>query len=74
MAYTNILRCENNKLYVGSIIDINVRAVRKKSGRCTVYTKHHKPEEVIYTEEYETCQEVLITGDIEKLKQFLKTK
>lgn len=57
MAYIYILRCENDELYVGSTIDINDRVVRHKSGRGAVYTKHHKPEELIYTEEYDTYQE-----------------
>ena len=91
MAYIYILRCENDELYVGSTNDINDRVVRHKSGRGAVYTKHHKPEELIYTEEYETYQEAfkrerqikgwsrakkeaLVAGDIEKLKQFSKSK
>ena len=57
MAYIYILRCENDDLYVGSTIDINDRVVRHKSGRGAVYTKHHQPEELIYTEEYDTYQE-----------------
>ncbi len=57
MAYIYIPRCENDDLYVGSTIDINDRVVRHKSGRGAVYTKHHKPEELIYTEEYDTYQE-----------------
>ncbi len=57
MAYIYILRCENDDIYVGSTIDINDRVVRHKSGRGAVYTKHHKPEELIYTEEYDTYQE-----------------
>lgn len=57
MAYIYILRCENDEFYVGSTNDINDRVVRHKSGRGAVYTKHHKPEEQIYTEEYDTYQE-----------------
>lgn len=57
MAYIYILRCENDDLYVGSTNDINDRVVRHKSGRGAVYTKHHKPEELIYIEEYDTYQE-----------------
>lgn len=54
---TYILRCANNKLYVGSTTNIDERLKRHNAGYASEYTHLHKPIELVYKEEYDTYQE-----------------
>ena len=52
MAYTYILKCANNELYVGSTNDMEKRFSRHQKGWAARFTKNNTPSEVVYTEEY----------------------
>ena len=56
-AATYILRCADNKLYVGSTTNIEERLKRHKAGYASKFTRLHKPVELVYKEEYNTYQE-----------------
>ena len=56
-AATYILRCADNKLYVGSTTNIEERLKRHKAGYASKFTRLHKPVELVYKEEYDTYQE-----------------
>lgn len=57
MACVYILRCTDGKFYVGSTEDLEDRLRRHLSGNGCDYTKHHKVEQLVYTEEYPTYKE-----------------
>lgn len=57
MAYTYILRCGNNKLYVGSTNNLQERLKRHNAGYASEFTRLHKPVELVYKEEFYTYQE-----------------
>jgi predicted GIY-YIG superfamily endonuclease len=57
MATTYILRCADNKLYVGSTTNIVERLKRHKAGFASEFTHLHRPVELVYQEEYATYQE-----------------
>ena len=54
---TYILRCANNKLYVGSTTNIDERIKRHNAGYASEFTHLHRPVELVYKEDYETYQE-----------------
>ena len=54
---TYILRCADNKLYVGSTTNIEERLKRHNAGYASEYTHLHRPVELVYKEEYDTYQE-----------------
>ena len=53
MAYTYILRLNNNKYYVGSTINLQHSIQEHREGK-DFYTKAYLPIELVYYEEYET--------------------
>lgn len=57
MTYVYILKCADDSLYVGSTEDLEDRLRRHLSGNACDYTKHHKVERLVYTEEYPTYKE-----------------
>ncbi len=57
MAYTYILRCGDNKLYVGSTNNLQERLKRHNAGYASEFTRLHKPIELVYKEEFDTYQE-----------------
>lgn len=57
MATTYILRSADNKLYVGSTINMEERLKRHNAGYASKYTHLHRPVELVYKEEYDTYQE-----------------
>jgi putative endonuclease len=48
-----------NKIYIGQTDDLDRRLFEHNNGLLSIYTKHYKPWEVIYTEEYLTRGEAL---------------
>ena len=54
---TYILRCADNKLYVGSTTDIEERLKRHNAGYASEFTHLHRPVELVYKEDYDTYQE-----------------
>ncbi len=58
MPHLYILRCANNTLYVGSTNDLEQRIKTHISGRGARYTSNNKPDEIVYTEEYATLDDV----------------
>lgn len=57
MPHTYILRCEDNRLYVGSTSNLQERLLRHNAGYASEFTRLHKPVELVYKEEFETYQE-----------------
>ena len=57
MATTYILRCADNKLYVGSTTNIKERIKRHNAGYASEFTHLHRPVELVYKEDYDTYQE-----------------
>lgn len=57
MPFTYILRCEDNRLYVGSTNNLEERIKRHKAGYASEFTHLHKPVELVYKEEFKTYQE-----------------
>lgn len=57
MPSTYILRCADNKLYVGSTTNMEERLKRHNAGYASEYTHLHRPVELVYKEEYDTYQE-----------------
>lgn len=58
MYYVYILRNPAGKYYVGYSKDVEER-LKKHNGGGSVWTKNHRPWDIIYTEEYETRTEAL---------------
>jgi putative endonuclease len=54
---TYILRCADNKLYVGSTTNIEERLKRHNAGYASEFTHLHRPVELVYKEDYDTYQE-----------------
>ncbi len=54
---TYILRCADNKLYVGSTTNIDERIKRHNAGYASEFTHLRRPVELVYKEDYETYQE-----------------
>ena len=54
MATTYILRCADNKLYVGSTTNIKERIKRHNAGYASEFTHLHRPVELVYKEDYDT--------------------
>ena len=54
---TYILRCADNKLYVGSTTNINERLKRHNAGYASEFAHLHRPVELVYKEDYDTYQE-----------------
>ena len=57
MATTYILRCADDKLYVGSTTDIEERIKRHNAGYASEFTHLHRPVELVYKEDFDTYQE-----------------
>ena len=57
MATTYILRCADNKLYVGSTTNLEERLKRHNAGYASEFTHVHKPVALVYKEEYDTYQQ-----------------
>ena len=57
MPYTYILRCGDNRLYVGSTTNLQERLKRHNAGYASEFTHLHQPVELVYKEEFETSQE-----------------
>lgn len=56
MPQTYILRCKDNRYYIGSTVNIGQRFKEHQQGKCR-FTKSRLPVEVIYTEEHQTYSE-----------------
>ena len=52
-----LARCSDNSLYVGYTEDIEHRIKRHNEGEGSRYTKHRRPINVVYTEEFDTSLE-----------------
>jgi putative endonuclease len=51
MATTYILRCVDNRYYIGSSNDFNHRFIEHKMGKCK-FTKSRLPVTLVYSEEF----------------------
>jgi putative endonuclease len=59
MYYVYILRCEGGSFYTGSTNDVEKRFKDHLSGKGAKYTKSHKPEKLIYQENFKTKSQAL---------------
>lgn len=57
--YVYILRCENSSYYTGYTKNLETRVEQHKQGRGALYTRMHKPEKLVYTEEFDTRSEAM---------------
>lgn len=57
VATTYILRCADNKLYVGSTTNMEERLKRHNAGYASEFTHLHRQVELVYREEHDTYQE-----------------
>lgn len=57
VATTYILRCADNKLYVGSTTNMEERLKCHNAGYASEFTHLHRPVELVYREEHDTYQE-----------------
>ncbi|PCI30673.1 endonuclease [Candidatus Kaiserbacteria bacterium] len=57
MYFLYIMRCEDDSLYTGITTDVERRFNEHSSGKGGHYTRAHKVEEVVYTEECENRSE-----------------
>jgi len=59
MWYVYVLRCNDKSLYTGISTDVNKRLLRHNSGKGAKYTRHRRPVELVYVEEFITKSEAL---------------
>ncbi|MCL2690754.1 MAG: GIY-YIG nuclease family protein [Candidatus Bathyarchaeota archaeon] len=52
MFYVYVLLCCDGSFYTGSTKDLELRMRLHQTGRGARYTKIHKPQEMVYFEEY----------------------
>ncbi len=57
--FTYILLCTDGSYYTGSTNDVEKRFKDHVEGKGARYTKSHKPEKIIYKEEFTTKSEAL---------------
>ena len=57
MAFTYIIQCSDGSYYVGSTDNLEQRIKQHQAGYGCSYTKHHRPVQLVYREEYETFQQ-----------------
>ena len=55
--YTYIVKCGDETLYTGWTNNLKKRLEAHNSGKGAKYTKHRRPVELVYFEEYDTKQE-----------------
>lgn len=57
--YVYILRCKDGSYYTGHAKDVKKRFEMHKRGRGARYTRMHKPEKLVYVEEFESRGEAM---------------
>lgn len=57
--YTYILRCKDGSYYTGHAKDVEKRFEMHRKGHGARYTRIHKPEKVMYIEEFENRSEAM---------------
>ena len=65
--YVYILRCKDGSYYTGHAKDVEKRFEMHKKGRGAKYTRVHEPEELVYTEKFES------RGDAMRRERRIKT-
>ena len=53
MCYMYILRCSNGQYYVGSTLDFDKRLAEHQCGEGALFTKKHRPVELVYYEQFQ---------------------
>ena len=56
-AYTYMLRCSDDSLYVGSTRDLALRVYQHQVGEGATYTRRRRPVELVWHEEHENVRE-----------------
>ena len=57
--YVYIIQCEGNSFYTGYTRNLNSRMRLHLNGKGARYTKMHRPEKVVYTEELGSIAEAM---------------
>jgi putative endonuclease len=57
--YVYILRCKDGSYYTGHAKDVEKRFKMHRKGRGARYTRIHEPENLVYTEEFESRGEAM---------------
>lgn len=57
--YVYIIQCEGNSFYTGYTRNLNSRMRLHLNGKGARYTKMHRPEKVVYTEEFSSIAEAM---------------
>ena len=65
--YVYILRCKDGSYYTGHAKDVEKRFEMHKKGQGARYTRMHEPEEIVYTEQFES------RGDAIRRERKIKT-
>ena len=50
--YVYILLCEDGSYYTGYTKDVKCRVAQHEKGQASRYTRMHKPEKIVYVEEF----------------------
>lgn len=59
MYFVYILLCQDGSYYTGSTNDVDKRFKDHLEGRGARYTKSHKPQKIVFKEEFSTKSEAL---------------
>ena len=57
--YVYIIRCEGNSFYTGYTKNLNSRMRLHLNGKGARYTKMHRPQKLVYTEEFGSIAEAM---------------
>ena len=57
--YVYILLCKDGGYYTGHAKDVKRRVERHKKGQGARYTRMHKPEKIVYVEEFDSRSEAM---------------
>ncbi len=57
--YVYILLCKDGSYYTGHAVDVKRRIERHMKGQGARYTRMHKPEKIVYLQEFESRREAM---------------
>jgi len=57
--YVYILLCKDGSYYTGYAKDVKRRVERHKKGQGARYTRMHKPEKIVYVEEFDRLSKAM---------------
>jgi len=57
--YVYILLCKDGSYYTGHAVDVKRRIEQHRKGQGARYTRMHKPEKIVYVQEFESRREAM---------------